>query len=130
MKKVSVWLSLLLSVSFFLSPLLRADDKADYGTVAGSVIVPEKLSAKDIERAVIEAGAGRGWTVKSHDEEKVVLFLDKSDWVSTITVVYNTKEVDLYSKSTRKGVPKVPTSWIKYLKQDIGAKLAGIAAAK
>ena len=97
---------------------LRAANSEAYGTPAGSIGVPLNLTAPEVQQALIKAADGRGWTLVSRDDEKIVVRLEKSDWSSRITLLYSSKEVQFFSNSTRKGKPKLPEGWIKYLKED------------
>ena len=76
------------------------------------------LTAPEVQEALIKSADGRGWILVSRDDEKVVVRLDKNDWSARIAMLYNTREVQFFSNSTRKGKPKLPEGWIKYLKED------------
>lgn len=102
---------------------LRAADAPDYGVVAGTVPIPAGISGEEIHKCLLEAALGRGWTIQSHDAEKVVIALDQDTWSSRLTLVYTTTEVSIFSRSTRRGKPKLPETWINFLKRDITAKL-------
>jgi len=106
----------------------RADQKSDYGVIAGAISVPAGLTANEVQDALTKAADGRGWTLVSRDDEKVIVRLEKNDWVARITMVYNTTEVQFYSVAARKGKPKLPEGWIKYLKED-ASRIMGTAAA-
>lgn len=106
------------------SPALKAEEKAaDLGELASTVVVPDTLKLEDIQRSIIEAAIGRGWTIRSREDAKVVLFLENGRWVSTLTLTYDTKAVQIYSKSTRNGKPKLPEDWVNFLKKDITKNL-------
>jgi hypothetical protein len=106
----------------------RADEKTDYGLVAGAIAVPSGLTAKEVQDSLMKAAEGRGWTLVSRDDEKVVVRLEKGDWVARITLLYNTTEVQFFSVASKKGKPKLPEGWIKYLKED-ASRIMGTAAA-
>jgi hypothetical protein len=103
-------------VSPFVPAAVAAE--ASEGQPAGTVIVPDGLKASDVQHSILEAAIGRNWTVKSKDDGRVKIFQENGRWVSLLTLVYDTKEVQIYSSSTRSGKPAVP-DWIKYLKQDL-----------
>jgi hypothetical protein len=107
-----------------------ADDGADYGTPAGTIVVPAGLTAAEVQRCLLEAAAGRGWTIRKRDDEKVVIYLENKRWVANLTLVYNTEQVQIYSKSLRSGKPKVPEDWIEFLKKDANVKLNTLAISK
>jgi hypothetical protein len=95
-----------------------ASDQALVGLPAGSIAVPANLSLQEVQDALLKAADGRGWVLVSRDNDKIVVRLEKSDWSARIAMVYNTREVQYFSNSTRKGKPKIPEGWIKYLKED------------
>lgn len=98
---------------------VSAADSSD-GQLAGTVVVPDGLKASEVQRSILEAATGRGWTIKSKgDDGKVALFLENGRWVALLHLVYDTKEIQIYSKSTRNGKPGLPEDWIKYIKQDV-----------
>ena len=88
------------------------------GTPVGSIPVPANLTAKEVQEALIKAADGRGWTLVSRDDESLVVRLDQGKWSARIAMVYSTHEVQFFSNSTRRGKPKIPESWLEYLKED------------
>src|SRR5688572_29939277 len=107
-------------VCFFAAAFTsRAAGSDALGTPTGMIAVPANLTAAEVQQALLKAADGRGWILVARDDEKVVVRLDKSDWLARITMVYTTREVQFFSNSTRKGKSKVPESWIKYLKDDV-----------
>lgn len=119
-----------LAFTLLCSVAHAVDGKPEYGNPAGSMVVPDGLNAKEIQRAIMEAGAAEDFIIKTRDDEKVVLFRDDGKWVCQLTFAYDLHEIQIYNKSARGGVPKVPDSWIKSLKKDIGRKLNNIAVTK
>ena len=119
--------ALILAVAF--AGPLQADEK-DFGQPCGTVVVPDGLPEKEVQKAITLAALGRGWTVKDKDDSKVVLFLEQGGWRSTLTLTYDDEQVQIYSNSDkldRNGRPKkhaVPTRWVDFLKQDITKHLA------
>jgi hypothetical protein len=114
-----------------LFSFVRAAD--DFGTLAGTVTVPDGVKVADVQKAIITGTSARGWALKDKTNGRIVLFLEQGGWRSTMTLVYDAKEVKIYSNSgkpDKAGVikkPAVPDSWVKYMKQDI-AKQLGLAA--
>jgi hypothetical protein len=116
MKKLTFLLGLaLLAIGF--GPSLLAEE--DYGQPAATVIVPAGLTEQEIQRGILEAGAGRGWTIRKKEDGKVVLFLEKRGWTSNLTFTYTKEEVQVFSKSVRKGKSELPKAWIENLKEDL-----------
>lgn len=111
-------------------------DPSDYGQLAGTVIVPEKLPVADVQQAILLAATGRGWAVKDRADGRVVIFLEQRGWRSTLTLLYSSAEVTLYSDSgkvDKTGQIKkreIPEGWVKYLKQDLTKQLGIKAYAK
>lgn len=105
--------------SFLLSASLHA---ADYGTPAGEMALPDGATAADVQKIILESAVSRGWTVVSRDSEKVVITLTQEKWTSQLTLLYTARDVQIFSRSTRNGKPKLPETWIKFLKRDINTK--------
>ena len=132
--KTLVRLLPLLCVAIFFSGNVRAQDGVEQP--AGTIAVPEGVSAENVQKAIVLAGSGRGWTVKSKVDGKVVLFLEHGGWRSVLTLTYDTKEISISSNSDkldRHGNPKkhaVPASWVHFLKQDITRNLGASAYGK
>ena len=96
----------------------RAAQPQNLGTPVGSIPVPGNLTAKEVQEALIKAADGRKWTLVSRDDESVVVRLDQGNWSARVAMLYTTREVQLFSNSTRKGKPKIPENWLNYLKED------------
>jgi hypothetical protein len=109
---------------------VRAADTEALGTPAGSIAAPANLTGEEVQQALIKAADGRGWTLVARDNEKVVVRLEKSDWSARITFLYNSKEVQFFSNSLRKGKPKLPEGWIKYLRDDATRIMAAASVLK
>lgn len=105
--------------SFFVSAGLHA---ADYGTPAGEMVLSDGATAADVQKIILESAIGRGWTVVSRDSEKVVIALTQEKWTSQLTLLYTARDVQIFSRSTRNGKPRLPETWIKFLKRDINTK--------
>lgn len=88
------------------------------------------LTAPEVQQALIKAADGRGWTLVSRDDERIVIRLDKNDWASRITLLYSAREVQFFSNSVRKGKPKLPEGWIKYLKEDASRIMSSASVLK
>lgn len=89
------------------------------GQHVGTIVVPDGLKDSDVQRAILEGVSNRGWTIKAKEDGKVVIFLEQGRWSSQLTLKYDAKEVQIYSKSLRNGKPGIPEDWIKYVKQDV-----------
>lgn len=130
MKKALGFLSLLALVFCFALPAQADDEKLGHGMPAGTIIVPAGLNGKEVQRGIMEAGAEEDFIVKARDDEKVVLVREDGSWTAVLTFVYDTNEIQIYSKSLRSGKPELPESWIKTLKKVIGRKLNTTAVMK
>ena len=118
---------LLLFLVALISSIRAADD---FGPLAGTVTVPDGLKISDVQQAIITGVSARGWALKDKASGRLVLFLEQGGWRSTMTLIYDTKEVKIYStnsgKPDKSGVIKkqaIPESWVKYMKQDITKNL-------
>ena len=113
-----------------------ADITSDAGLSGGTVIVPDGLKSADVQQAILLAASGRGWNVKERADGKVVLFLEQGGWRSTMTLNYDTKEIEIASNSgkvdKKTGTIKKQElpSWLKFLKQDITRNLGQKAYSK
>ena len=122
MKKTSGWV-LILFLSFGLFTSLRAADTADYGDLWGSVVVPDGLSLPLVRKSILQAAAGRGWTIKDKSSEgKVVIYHEAGKWVSNVVMTYDKSTVQIYHRTTKNGKPKVP-DWLGFLKKDLQQNL-------
>lgn len=130
MKKALGFFSLLALLFSFAPALFAADDQASHGMPAGTIIVPAGLNGKEIQRGIMEAGAEEDFIIKVRDDEKVVLVREDGSWIAVLTFVYNTSEIQIYSKSVQRGKAKLPERWIKTLKKEISRKLNTTAVMK
>ncbi|HWA88323.1 MAG TPA: hypothetical protein VG710_18995 [Opitutus sp.] len=118
----------------FCGSSLRAQEGVEQP--AGTVVLPDGASGEQVQQAILQAGTGRGWTVRGKEDGKVVLFLEHGGWRSVLTLTYDSKEISISSNSDkldRHGNPKkhaVPTSWVNFLKQDITRNLGKAADKK
>ena len=125
--------ALCLAIGLFGSSL-RAQDGVEQA--AGTVAVPEGVTGEQVQKAIVMAGTGRGWTVRDKADGKVVLFLEHGGWRSVLTLTYDAKEISISSNSDkldRHGNPKkhaVPRSWVHFLQQDITRNLGSAAGGK
>ena len=108
----------------------NAAQPQNFGTPVGSLPVPGNLTAKEVQAALIKAADGRKWTLVSRDDESVIVRLDQGHWSARVAMLYNTREVQLFSNSTRKGKPKIPENWLKFLKEDATRILTSTAVLK
>ena len=108
----------------------NAAQPQNFGTPVGSLPVPGNLTAKEVQAALIKAADGRKWTLVSRDDESVIVRLDQGNWSARVAMLYNTREVQLFSNSTRKGKPKIPENWLKFLKEDATRILTSTAVLK
>lgn len=135
MKPLFLSIRVLFLVAGFVAAVQAAEPTGpgSPGTPAGNVLVPEGVAPAEVQKAILLAGTGRGWMVRSKEDGEVVLFLEQGGWRSTLTLSYDAREVRIFSNSAklnRKGVPKkyaIPENWVKFLKQDI-TKHLGTAA--
>ena len=113
-----------------------ADTATELSMPAGNIVVPDGVKLADVQQAILLAGSGRGWAVKEKADNKVVLFLEQSGWRSTLTLNYDTKEIQIASNSgkvdKKTGAIKKQElpSWLRYLKQDITRNLGQKAFSK
>jgi hypothetical protein len=130
MKKALGWFSLFSFLFGFGLAAQAADDKPAYGMQVGTIVVPAGLNEKEIQRGIMEGGASEDFIVKSKDDNKVVLYREDGKWVFLLTFVYDTGEIQIYSKTVRAGEVKNPERQVKALKKVILQKLNTTAVLK
>ena len=114
----------------------HAADTPTAGMSGGTVVVPDGLKTADVQQAILLAGSGRGWAVKEKADGKVVLFLEQSGWRSTLTLTFDTKEIQIASdsgkidKKTNAIKKQELPSWLRFLKQDITRNMGQKAFSK
>ena len=113
----------------------QAAATAEASLPAGSIIVPDGLSASDVQQCILLAGSGRGWAVKEKTNDHVALFLEQGGWRSLLTLSFDNKEIKITSNSgkpDKTGVIKKQAlpSWLSFLKQDITKQMGTKAFAK
>ncbi len=135
--RISIRFARVWVVIFGITTLAMAVEMpAGPGQPAGMVVVPEGVDGAAVQKAILLAGAGRGWTVKTRSDGQVVLFLEHGGWRATLTLDYDTHQVSIRSNSAkldRKGNPKkiaIPETWVNFLRQDITKNLGQTAYGK
>ncbi len=119
------------ATAFFAQSKAVAADEADLGQPAGSVAVPEGLSAKEVQGAIIASLIGRQWTVQSKTDERVIGYLKHRSNEATLTLVYDATKIELYcvgwainKKTGERQKPEQPEGWLKFIRGDIAKNLA------
>lgn len=114
-----------------------AAEEAELGSHVGTIGVPEGLSKAEIKEAIVLTFAGRQWSIKERDDERVVGYLKHRSNEATVTVVYSAEKVDFYcvgyaiNKNTgERRRPEIPEGWLKFLKGDLNKKLTAASALK
>lgn len=130
MRSLRLCFSLLGLMALAIPSALRAADAAPAslidggnGEPAGFVAVPAGLKTAQIQAAILQAALRRGWTIQEKSAGKIVVHHESGRWVSTVTLLYDTSSVQVFSKSFRSGKPRLP-DWVRFLKQDIAKDLA------
>lgn len=119
-----------LAFFFFAAGARAVEGKPEYGSPAGTIVVADGLNQKDVQRGIMEAGAARDFIIKTREDERVVLYKEDGAWTMVLTFVFDTKEIQIFSKTVRDGQPKLPERDIKRLKADISKKLNTLAVTK
>lgn len=109
---------------------------ANLGAPQGSVPVPASLSKDAVQGVIIETFVGRAWAIQEKADGKVVGYLKHRHSEATVTMVYDDKQVSLYSvgyeidKTTgARKEPKQPEGWLKNLRSDLAKRLNKATAA-
>ncbi len=74
----------------------------DFGPLAGTVTFSVGLKICDVQKTIITGVSDRGRALKDKTNGKFVLFSKQGSWRSTMTIIYNTKEVKIFSINSGK----------------------------
>ncbi len=106
---------------------------------AKDIAIPQSnIDVKEIEKAIVAAGAKRGWIMEKIDEGKMKGTLNVRRHVAVIFVTYNKKRFNIeYADSNNlhydpkeKTIHKAYNSWIKNFENDIQALLKSASFSK
>lgn len=98
--------------------------------LVATVDVPEGLSLEDISEVIVKKAIARQWLIKDKSDDTVIINLVHRGWDSTLTLVYDQKQVKIYSdswvldKKGNKKKRKEPAGWIKNIKNDVAVGLS------
>ena len=83
-----------------------ADEKADPGIPAGTIVVPDGLKTSDVQQAILLAGTGRGWTVKEK-ADLCAKFVDGAMEGLAYTYLHPNESIDIHLEMVKefKGSP-------------------------
>lgn len=127
-------LSFLVAALFCFSPAssFAADNAA--GPLAFTVSVPQTVSVQQAHDVVVSVSRARKWIVKEDAPDHVVIYLNHRGVEATVTYTITGQDVNVYCdayKVDSKGAHVAPTQatrWLKYLHEDITARIAKLAA--
>jgi hypothetical protein len=114
--------------------LLIAACRADpiYSVESAPLNPPPKATLTDVQRAIIRAGAGRGWQMTPKEPGLIVATYSRQGHVATVdirydltsySITYNSSENLNYDGSS---IHPRYNSWIHYLQTDIQNQVAAI----
>ena len=127
MKKSIVSVSLILGLSFIGTGCARTVPMYDLPQQE----VQQKVSQKDVYKAIVRAAGQRGWSVQKVKEGLLEATYAKRDFSVTINIIYTATSYDInYKDSTGlkynaadSTIHKNYNSWIKNLEQSINREL-------
>lgn len=125
------FLTTALVLSLFTATGRAAAAEDDVGQSAGYVVVPTGITTTEVQDAIVMALGGRGWGIKSNNDDRVVAYLKHRGNEAQLTLVYSTSKIDIFclgweiNKHTgARGKPEIPRGWIKNIQSDITKILA------
>ncbi|HEY9154494.1 MAG TPA: hypothetical protein VIM69_05145 [Opitutaceae bacterium] len=104
------------------------EPRPEYGQFAGIINLPADVDLTSLSDVIVHAASARGWLVLSHANGKVIITNQSGNWTSQLTLLWTPDKIVIYSNSTKNGKPKLPRSWIDFLRQDIARALNPTAA--
>lgn len=123
----------LVAALFCIGPARSFAADKPAGELAFTVSVPQTVTVQQAHDIAVAVSRGREWIVKQDGADQVVIYLNHRKIEATVTYVISDKDVQAYcdayttdGKGVRKG-PTQPTRWLKYLQEDITARLAKAA---
>lgn len=123
---LSAMAAMLLSLSF-VSAASASDDMGQHFTTIG---VPSGLNEEAVKDVLIRALAGRQWTLKAKDGDRVVGYLKHRRNEAQVTFVYDASQIQVFCKGWQidkntgaRQKPEQPAGWLKFLQKDINRML-------
>ena len=97
--------------------------RPEYVQFAGTINFPPSVDLANVTSVFTQAATGRGWTIISQANGKIVITNQKGKWNSQLTFLWTPTKLVIYSNSTRGDKPSVPKSWVDNLTKDINHAL-------
>lgn len=98
----------------------------DVGDYYGTVMVPEGVSGKDVQQAIISTLIAREWGVKKKSDGAVVGYLKHRRNEATVTLTYDKVKVDIHcigwainKRTGERKRPELPMGWLKNIQTDL-----------
>jgi hypothetical protein len=95
------------------------EPRPEYGQFAGTINFPPSVDLANVASIFTQAATGRGWTIISQANGKLVITNQKGKWNCQLTFLWTPNKLVIYSNSTRGDKPSVPKSWVDNLTKDI-----------
>lgn len=128
LRRILVLLSLVVGLG--LASQTYAADEKPAGEPAGWVAIPDGYKKADVQQAITDVLAKRGWQIKETTDGKVVGYYRHHRNEATLTLLYDDKQITLVCEGYRidrktgeRQKPQQPESWLKYVRQDLGKML-------
>lgn len=103
-----------------------------YNVESEPLSVSRNVSAKEIERAIIQGGADRGWSVRRVGRGKMEARIAVRSHVAVVDIYYTKDSISINHKDSKnlnydgKKIHKSYNSWIRYLVKSINQKAAAL----
>lgn len=102
----------------------------DIGYYYGTVMVPEGLSGKEVQTAILRTLIEREWGVQKKSPGEVVGYLKHRSNEATVTLTYDDMKVDIHcvgwainKRTGERRRPEQPMGWLKNIQTDLTKNL-------
>lgn len=103
-----------------------------YNVQSEPLSVTRKVSAKDIERAIIQGGTDKGWSVRRVGRGKMEARIAVRSHMAMVDIYYTKNSISINYKDSQnlhydgKKIHKSYNSWIRYLVKSINQRAAAL----
>jgi len=95
------------------------EPRPEYGQFARAINFPSDINLANVPNLLVQAATGRGWSVLSQSNGKLIITNQKGKWNCQLTLLWSPTKLAIYSNSTKGDQQVVPKSWVNNLSGDI-----------
>ncbi len=121
---------LIIAISLSVAVLAGCRSENVYNVEDATIVASvDKLSAKDVRKAIIRAGAGLGWAIKDNGAGKLIGTLSLRKHLAVVDIDYSTKSYSIHYKDSQElgydgtTIHKNYNSWVQNLQRAIQTEL-------